>query len=307
MADGPIFLAGLDRTGIGLLGEILESHPDVAVSRRTNFWDFYAHRFGDLADPENLDRCVAEMMRYTRISRLAIDPDRLKAEFARGESTYAWLFRLLQDQNVHRLGKTRWGDKSQGSERHGEEILDSFPNATMVLVVRDPRDRYASRANHRSAGRGGVGSATAAWLWSSRRAEALSGRHPDRFRAVRYEDLVGRSEETIRSLCELTALDFSEEMLGVDMPAGRLHTGSVGRFRRDLSGAEVRFIERVARVEMQRWGYEPEPVRPSNGVGFRSTIIQWPAAYTGLVLWGPWSRIRARIAAKPSSRRLRDG
>jgi hypothetical protein len=305
VADGPIFLAGLDRSGIGLLGEILEAHPDVAITRRTNFWEFYADRYGELSSPANLDRCLADMMRYTRISRLQPDVDRLRSDFLAGESSYPRLFRLLQEQNMERLGKKRWGDKSLGSEAQADAILSAFPAASMIYVLRDPRDRYASQAGHRSAGRGGVGSGVAMWKSSEKRAGDLFRRHPDRFRIVRYEDLVAEPQETVRSLCDLVAIDFVPEMLTTESDSPRpLHTGSIGRFRRDLTVGEIRFIEQMAGERMKARGYPPAHPPWSNAQRLRFAVTGFPAAAAGLVLWRPRAILRSKLGPGPSARRL---
>lgn len=309
MADPPIFLAGIDRSGIGLLGELLEGHPDVAITRRINFWEFYADRFGDLSDPARLDACLSDMMRYTRIRRLQLDFGRIRAEFLEGEATYPRLFRLLQEQNMQRLGKQRWGDKSLGAEGHAEKILSAFGDAVMLHVVRDPRDRYASQATHRSAGRGGPGSGTAAWLWSARLARRHSRRHPGRYLPLRYEDLVTRPDATLGSVCEFVGIDFDPLMFQFwDQESNtrrpvQLHTGSIGRFRRDLSPGDIRFIERAAGSEMSRWGYEPEGVDWSAGEKLQYAATTLPTALAGRVLWGPWKVAKDSLGSRPSPRR----
>lgn len=302
MDDGPIFLAGLDRSGIGLLGEVLESHPDVSITRRLNFWDFYADRYGNLEDPRNLERCLEAMMGYSRIRRLDPDPEALRKEFERGDRTYPRLLRLLQEQNMRRLGKTRWGDKTLGAEAHAPRILAEFPHATILHVVRDPRDRYASQATHRSPGRGGVGSGTAAWLWSARLARRYAQAHPGRYLPVRYEDLVIHPEVTVRSICSFVGIDYHDSMLSPP-DAGPLHRKSVGRYRRDLDPGEVRFIERTADGEMSRWGYRVEPTRGATRDRLRFAATGLPVAAAGLVLWRPWSAAKRLLTTGPSPRR----
>lgn len=306
MTDTPIFLAGIDRSGIGLLGDLLAAHPEVVIARRINFWDFYADRFGDLADPENLRRCLSSMMRYTRVRRLDPDIARLEKDFLQGEASYPRLFRLLQEQNMQRLDKKRWGDKSLNSEEHAGVILSAFPGAVMVHMVRDPRDRYASQANHRSAGRGGTGSGTASWLWSARLARKHGHRYPGRYLALRYEDLVSRPEEILKVVCDLAGLEFSTAMFETsraDSEPIRVHTESIGRFRQDLSASEIRFIERVAGAEMRLWGYEPSEIPLGPGEGFRFTVSGLPLALAGLALWRPWAALRRLTGARPSARR----
>jgi hypothetical protein len=297
----------MDRSGIGLFGELLDAHPEVAITRRLNFWEFFAGRFGDLGDPRNRDRCVAAMMRYTRISRLEPDADRLVADFSQGEATYARLFEALERQNMERLGKRRWGDKSLGSEARADEILGAFPQAVMVHVVRDPRDRFASQSNHRSAGRGGIGSGAAAWLRSTDLATRNTRVFADRYLAVRYEDLVRNPLRELTKVCAVAQLEFSPAMLDDGDGPRPFHTDSIGRFRTDLRPAEIAYMERVLGPALEAWGYEASSVEPGVGGRLRFAVTGWPVAAMGRRLWDPWTRLRTRVGRRPSSRRIASG
>jgi hypothetical protein len=297
----------MDRSGIGLLGELLDAHPEVAITRRLNFWEFFAGRFGDLGDSRNLDRCVAAMMRYTRISRLRPDPDRLVADLSQGEATYARLFEALERQNMERLGKRRWGDKSLGSEARADEILGAFPEAVMIHVVRDPRDRFASQSHHRSAGRGGIGSGAAAWLRSTELATRNAGIFADRYLTVRYEDLVRDPLRELAKVCAVAELEFSPAMLDDGDGPRRFHADSIGRFRTDLRPAELAYMERALGPTLEAWGYEPSGVEPGVGGMLRFAVTGWPVAALGRRLWDPWTRLRTRIGRRPSSQRIGSG
>ena len=298
-APGPIFLAGVDRSGIGLLGELLEAHPDVAISRRTNFWSFYYQRFGDLERPQNLDRCVTQMLRYTRIQALHPDRDDLLERVRQGQATYARLFAALQEQHLDRLGKSRWGDKSLDAEKHADIIFREFPNAVMLHVIRDPRDRYASQATHRRAARGEVGSGVALWRWSVRHARRNKSRHPGRYLVVRYEDLVTRPREVLALICTFVGVQFTSEMLDVAFT-----TASIGRYRRDLSPREIAFISLVAGRWMVDLDYAADQARLPWQDCLLYCLIDVPRNLARMELW--WIR-RAwadRTASRPSTRRL---
>ncbi|MFP3913783.1 MAG: sulfotransferase family protein [Actinomycetota bacterium] len=308
MSERPLFLAGIDRSGIGLLGELLESHPDLAVTRRLNFWDFYVDRFGDLGEPARLEACLGAMMSYTRIRRLEPDPDRLRAEFRAGEATYVRLFQLLQEQNAARLGKSRWADKSLMAEGHADAILSAFPDAVMIHILRDPRDRYASRATHRSAGRGGIGSGTAAWLWSARLARANARNHPGRYLVVRYEDLVARPEPVMRSVCDFAHLPFDPSVLSpVSAPGRRLHSRSVGRYRGDLTPGEIWFSQLAAGRMMRAWAYDIATLEWGKAEKMRYLATRMPRELAGLVLWAPARWVSAAKGRRPSGRRTVPG
>jgi hypothetical protein len=305
---GPIFLAGADRSGIGLLGDLLDQHPAFALSRRTNFWTFYDGRFGDLTDPASLDRCISAMMRFRRIRDLGVDPDRLRSEFLESpDRDYARLFALIGEQHAAGRGKPRWGDKSLNSEHHADRILGAYPTARMIQVIRDPRDRHASVTSHRGGKRGGVASSSAEWRDSIRWAERNLATHPDRYRVIRYEDLVADPTVVIGSVCDFVGEPLDAASLTPPSQHGGtgppIHTRSVGRFRLDVDSRQVAFIERTLSEEMARHGYQITGP-PLGAMEQGALLVYLPLGRLLMALRGPWSTIRSRITSRPSRRRL---
>ena len=298
-ASGPIFLAGVDRSGIGLLGELLECHPAVSMTRRTNFWAFYAGRFGSLANPHAVDRCLDEMMRNARMRVLEPDRARLQADLAHGAPTYERLFELLQLQLMERRGRTRWGDKSLGAERYARTILSAYPTAAMVHVLRDPRDRYASHDRHRQPRRSGVGRGAAMWQWSERLARRNSRQFDGRYLVVRYEDLVSDPDGSLGSVQDFLRLDQPTESI----EAAPLTTASVGRHRRDLSDAERRYLQLVLAPPMRRWGYAPDPIDHTPGATASFWARTLPVNSLRALMWTATNAVHPQQRA-PSARRL---
>jgi hypothetical protein len=316
---GPLFLAGIDRSGIGLLGEVLEAHPDIAVTRRVNFWSFYNDRYGDLSDEANLDRCLADMMSYTRISRLQPQWPLLRRDFLAGERTYARLFALLQEQNMRRLGKSRWADKSLNAEGSARAILEAFPNGKMIHVLRDPRDRYASQLTHRGSRRGKVGGGTALWLWSARLAENNARDFAGRYKVVQYEHMVRHPEAFLRELCLFMDQEYSPQMLtmepagdgeaagaGADRAQRHFWTTSIGRYGSTLSERDVAFIQLYTAREMGRYGYQPDIIQMSPAGKATYYAINVPVNSVRLLLARWQSAVRDRAGRTPSDRRLAD-
>ena len=167
-SSAPVFVAGLERSGTSLMFALLASHPDLAMTRRTNLWTHFYRQYGDLSEPANLDRCLATMSRYRRIVKLEPDVERLRRDFIGGDDhTYATLFALLEQQYADRIGRRRWGDKSLHTERYADPILAAYPDARILHMIRDPRDRYASSQTRWQRRRGGIGAGTAEWLASN--------------------------------------------------------------------------------------------------------------------------------------------
>ena len=277
MNRGPIFIAGLERSGTSLIFALLASHPNIAMTRRTNMWTYFYNQYGDLSRPENFERCLKMMLRYKRLAVLEPDPDRIRQAFWQGEPTYARLFALFEAHYAERLGKPRWGDKSLNTERYAAPIFEAYPEARILHMMRDPRDRYASvltRWKHR---RGGVGAGTAMWLSSVRLAKHNQQRYPRQYKIVRYETLAAQPEETLREICAFIGEDYTPAMLMMQGAAnfrdeggnssygqrqpGVISTNSIGRFRQVLTQRDIAFIQRYAGPAMRAFDYQPEPLR----------------------------------------------
>ena len=123
MERRPIFITGLERSGTTLLYALIGSHPNIALTRRTNFWEYFYNRFGDLNDSENFERCQTALKRYQRLAVLETDWTSIREEFWKCARTYGRLYALLEEQYARRQGKTRWGDKSHHLERHAQAVL----------------------------------------------------------------------------------------------------------------------------------------------------------------------------------------
>jgi hypothetical protein len=317
---GPIFIGGLERTGTSLIYALLGSHPRIAMTRRTNWWTFFYGRYGDLNNDASLERCLTAMGRYRRHIKLALDYDRLRNEFKAGERSYCRLYALIQAQHAERLGRPRWGDKSLNTERYAATVFECFPDARIIHIIRDPRDRYASALKRWGSQRGGVGAATAAWIGSLELGETNEMRYPGRYRMFSYEELVRSPEETMRAVCEFIDEPFDSVMLQMGdaaefretggnssfgrFAAGEISPRSVGRYRQVLKNRDIAFMQRLAAPTMRKHGYEPAPVTMSGRERLRYYGLSLPANYTKMLLWRARERVYDIVGRSPSAHTL---
>jgi len=272
----PVFITGTDRSGTSLLFALLASHPNLSMVRRTNLWRWFYRRYGDLRDPENFERCLRMMLRYKRLAVLKPDPDRIRQAFWQGEPSYGRLFALLHAQHAADLGRARWGDKSLHTEHHADSIFHEFPQATIIHMLRDPRDRYASVRKRYTDETKGIGAAMGRWLESTRAARRNLERYPDNYMMLRYETLAQHPKETIRQVCAFIGEPYVPSMLAMrgapehgeeggnssfePFEPGEISTRSIGRYRTVLSNAEIAFIQMVAGNEMESSDYPLDSV-----------------------------------------------
>lgn len=312
---GPIYIGGLERSGKTTLAGFLTSHPRIAVPDwGTNMWTYFYRRYGDLRDPANLDRCLDAMVRYSHVALLEPDTDRIRAELSSGPVTYARLFALFLEQWAGRQGKPRWGVQTGLVERYARPILTSDPDAVIVHLVRDPRDRYEAALDHWPSGRGRAGGATARWNYSLRLAERHRRRFPGRYLVVRYEDLVLETEATLRHVCAFLGEEYHDSILTMDGAPGRrdrlrarvhrpdatgpLSPEYIGRFADRIPAEELAFVQLHAGRRMRRHGYDPVPVGFGPRDWARFAAASWPNQFARMVAW------RAKEAAQQHLPRL---
>lgn len=319
---GPIFVAGLERSGTSLIYSLLASHPNIAMTRRTNLWRYFHGRFGDLSHDDALEACLTTMRRYRRLMVIGTDFDRVRADLLAGERTYARLFALIEEQHAERLGKPRWGDKSLDTERHAADVLAAYPGARIIHMVRDPRDRFASSATRWEHRRGGVGAGTAEWLASVRLARTHAAHHPDQYLLLRYEDLVSEPGAVLRAVCRFVDEPWADEMFSMAgapgfrvqggnssygrREPGRISTDSIGRYREVLRPTQVAFIELYAGRRMAELGYALDHPRLALGGQLRFALGSLPLELARVAAWGARDVVRRVRGQRVPARRLAD-
>jgi hypothetical protein len=295
----PIFIAGADRSGTSLLYALLASHPNISMVRRTNMWRYFYGRFGDLRDPENFELCLETMLRYKRLHHLEPDPDRIRAEFWNGEPGYGHLFALFHAHLAEKRGRVRWGDKSLHTEHYAEQVFSEYPQAKIIHMIRDPRDRYASILKRYDTERRRLGSGIGRWLLSSDIGEKNLQRFPDRYRILRYETLAQEPEMTLQVICDFIGEEYDPVMLTMqgserhksgnssygNIEPGVISTKSIGRYRQALKPDDYWFMQVYLAQSMARHNYILEPIDASATKRLRFYLVDLPLNSARVKSW----------------------
>jgi hypothetical protein len=305
---GPIYIGGPDRSGKTLLAAILGSHSRIAIPIvGSNLWTFFYRRFGDLGQDRNLERCLAALQRYKHARFLGLEVERLRAELRAGPPTYPRLFALIHEHFAQRRGKPRWGDQSGLVERYADHIFEAMPDARMIQMVRDPRDRYEGSLNMWPSGRGRSGAAVARWRYSVRLGERNLRRYPGRYRLLRYEDLVRDPAAVVADICSFVGEDFEpamlqlaeapsyrEKLLAGAGPGELISARHVGDYRGRIPAHELAFMQQQLAGEMRRHGYEPDPITMAAGSRLRYLLLQWPSQAGRMLAWAGMEAVQQR-------------
>jgi len=297
---GPIFIGGPDRCGKTLLAAILGSHSQIAIPIvGSNLWTYFYGQFGDLRQDRNFERCLSALLRYKHARFLEPDPDRLRAEFVTGEHSYARLFGLIHQHFAERQGKQRWGDQTGLIERYADQVMDAYPGARMIQMLRDPRDRYEASIRLWPKGKARAGGAVARWGYSAALGERNLRHHVGRYRIVRYEDLVTDPARVVEDLCGFVGLTFEPQMLamagaptyrrklidGGGTPERLITAANIGGYRGVIPQADLAFIQGRLREPMRRHRYAPDPIQMDSATWLRYAGVEWPLNMVRLAGW----------------------
>lgn len=194
MSDQPIFVVGTMRSGSTLLRLIIDAHPRIAISEETGF-------MGALAATKQIPHWQHGRGWFERIGWSEEELDVRLREF------YTGLF----ERHARSQGKKRWGEKTPFHSGHIAQMAAVFPDSVFVGIVRHPGAVVHSlmRKFHYDLG-------DAAAYWDSTNKEILRRGielGDDRFAMLRYEDLVGHPEETLRELVDWLGEEWSDDLL----------------------------------------------------------------------------------------------
>jgi len=173
-----------------------------------------------------------------------------------------------------------WVEKTTSSEIYATELKKWFPNAKFIHVVRDPRDIWASLMSgwkgryskynetknhlmHSMIERGVLGFEMAI------NNQAIIGR--SNYYVVRYEDLTGNPNETMKNISKFMEIDFHENLLipstfGINWKGNNfsgdkfngISTNNVEKWKSRITDTDAMLIEYYFSKVMKNFGYKAQ-------------------------------------------------
>lgn len=250
----PIFIGGQRRSGTTLMRTILSRHPHIARVPESHFFqeERFERFFQDL-----LERHEGFFGRI-HVGRPEMD-----------DAVAMFIDHLFQ-QRTTRRGATRWLEKSPENILRIDYVLRLFPNAQFIHMIRDPRDTLCSMKQQARTYKPNWVKFTAdvsASEWVRAIEMGLRWRESaDRYMEVRYEELVSEPEVMVQRVLSFLGEPWCPNILDSsgDVASGAkggndhraLFTGSVGRWRSELSQSEIACIQSIAGDCMALLGYK---------------------------------------------------
>ena len=278
-ALSPFFIVGCPRSGTTLLSVLLDRNSRLCVPPETAFYDEVAPF---LAGNDNA-LLFNILQRWRRLSELRIDPHAvLRSLQGQALSSSTVLAAILNLYAADRR-KERCGEKTPQHLRHVPTILQEFPDAKILCMLRDGREVALSlNAMPWWSPQSAPSWAPAWWmrrrllraarLWQQCLALTLrfSREYSQQFRVFRYEELIARPAEIVASATEFLGATFEAGQIDPAVPSDlvlrrstqwkghalqNIEADGGGRRRHAATVTELAILERVLRNELALAGY----------------------------------------------------
>lgn len=208
----PFFVVGCPRSGTTLVRLMLDKHPHLAVPPETHFV------VQGSGPHEPVDAALERILAHSRFPDLNLAADRVRDEVARQRpGNYPDLVRCLYGLFARDRGKQRWGDKTPHYVNHVPRLLELFPDAQFVHVIRDGREVAASV--YAQGWADSVSAAAAFWHRTVADGRAWLWLGPGRYHELRLASLISSPEETLVELCRFLGEPYSPQMLEYHLDA----------------------------------------------------------------------------------------
>ena len=236
----PLFIVGNSRSGTTMLGRILGNHPDIYKFNELHFFEQLWNPEGSKTFLSNKDAefLAAQLLaiqrdgylskkdkfRYLKEAKTIIDLNRKKTLYI------ADVFKFFLQYETNKNGRRIPCDQTPRNVFYIREILQLYPNAQIINIIRDPRDVLSSQKNkwrRRYLGASNIPltealrsrinyhPVTISKLWNSAINAAQKFNREQRVHFIYFEKILENPRENIQELCKLLKIPFYKNMLEI--------------------------------------------------------------------------------------------
>jgi len=237
---------------------MLNAHPDITMPPEFHFVSQYIANHPH----EDFSETMARLSSDRRFARLNLTTEEITKRFLEGNLSFslAKLYEVILRLYSSKKGVRIIGDKAPKNIEYLPVLKRIFPEASVIHLIRDPRDVYLSRTKAK---------------WSSSRYDLLQflayrsqldqGRRigpqlfAEHYQEILYEKLLHQPSIELESVCRLLGVSFDDSMLNFSDSAkelvfsdeltwkkealGPLLTQNMNKWRKELPVSQILRIE----------------------------------------------------------------
>ncbi|WP_456480618.1 sulfotransferase family protein [Nautilia sp.] len=304
--DKVIFIIGNSRSGTTLMAKILNNNKSVYSFNELHFFENFWTEKDCFFDLQRAKSVLTRLFCSSRLHTYSKCEEKLfREEIEAFLQDFSFPVNGIEVFKKFLYYETRKNNKQIPCEQtprnlfYLKSILEYFPEAKIIYMVRDPRDttlsqkykwkRFFKAKNEPYPLSESIRNLvnyhpiTISLLWRSSANAILPYLENDNVLMVQFEELISNPEENVKKVCEFLGLDYQKSMLDVPFAFSSIFNDDnkkgfdkkrMGNWRLKLNSAEIFFIQKINENLMQKFGYKPEKIFP-NPVCFLYYLISF--------------------------------
>ncbi|MCA9387230.1 sulfotransferase [Candidatus Dojkabacteria bacterium] len=280
--SAPVFVIGAERSGTTMLRLMLSSSKELCIPPESIFLtELYSKYRQGLDSIEQIPEFISNLYSIFFFDQWHLDPNLIHHRFLELESlSYQNMMECIYRTYliVNEPDSIQWGDKNPIHTLRTNIILDLFPNARFIHIVRDGRDAVLSQRETNWGKTRSIEKATQLWVRYVTAGNLLANQRPEQCIQIKYEQLVSTPVEALKYICNFLDITYSENMLEFHLRNRRenlvpieqqdyhkltlesIDTSRVERWRDKLDIEEISSIELIAGEALERNSYKLETI-----------------------------------------------
>lgn len=284
------FILGNPRSGTSLFRLMLNAHPEIICPPESGFmhwwWGKYKNWNQSNNNEKDIQAYINDILKSKKIETWNFDRDVLHDLIIESQPVnYRELTTLVylnyQQNDVTEIKYI--GDKNNYYINYINDLIEIWPDAYFIHLVRDVRDVYCSYLEvnnlvtdspYKPTLSSNPSEVANDWLINNVEIEKVKKIKPDRYYFLRYEDLILDTKNTLKKLCDFLNIEFSKKLLNYYINGSKTNlepketldwktktkekpdTSKVNRFKSELSIAILNEINKSVGSKLNEYGYK---------------------------------------------------
>ena len=314
-----VFVVGNSRSGTTMMGRILGKHPSIYTFGELHFFgQLCAPPFSSKVDKKEIEKLASQLFCIQRegyrthgnLRRFLDEAQSFLERLTPYPETQAALFEAFLYHVAAEKGRAVPCDQTPRNVFYIAEILQLYPKARIINMIRDPRDVLLSQKKKWK--RRFLGGSdlpiketfrdwvnyhpiTISYIWRTAVTAAEQFLQHERVTSIYFEELLAHPNATVEYLCDFVGITYTEAMLQVpqvgssvaeDQPQQlginphRAHSWQ----NRELSSVEIYLNQKINAALMKKHNYSPVSIQP-NVAGLALHLLTFPVKLGGAFLF----------------------
>lgn len=308
------FIVGMGRSGTTMLRTVLDANPNIAVTPESKLIIHLRRKYQNVTrwDPAIIHRLVKDLYTDIKFYYWNIPPKEIEdllLSYSPKELSFPIICKLIYLSYKSQFPKEKIlliGDKNPIYTLFIPELLDIFPDAKFIHLVRDYRDTILSNSKNFKVK--AISRLAQKWVDDNNYVLRQKEKNPESYLLVKYEDFVRNPIVESSKLCSFLNIEFDLGMINFSETIkkgtetakeysnvihelfpellNKINTNQIDKWKLGLSVKKLQIAHYIAGKSALYYGYQPSPELTEKTYYIRYLWAKMITQYNRLIIKG---------------------